>query len=162
MTLLCDFANGKSRAGSDGSFHVSLQKGAAAWRIESDCGTKFIEGGGIVPGPPEVQCAFRSEIGGLAGIYTITKELEDQVETHTHMITGCDSISALYPGMTPVVKAQWAHSDLVSDLISTHQKLDTCLVWTHVFGHQHKKFPGRKLTKMRCRMTAWIHWPTRF
>ena len=81
------------------------QKGASAWRVESACGTEFIEGGGIVPGPPEVQCAFRSEIGGLSGICTATKELETLADSHTHMITGCDSISALYRGMAPFVKA---------------------------------------------------------
>ena len=67
--LLEDFSNGKAQAGSDGSFIPSWKKGSFAWRIESADSTEFVEGGGIVPGPPDSQCSFHSKVGGLTNLF---------------------------------------------------------------------------------------------
>ena len=77
--LLTYFSMGKARAGRDGSFIPSWKKGSFAWRIES---TEFIKGSGIVPGPPESQCSFYSEVGGLSGISHEVASLKKLASPH--------------------------------------------------------------------------------
>ena len=51
--LQSDFTPGEARSRSDGSDREELGLSSAAWIIESKCGTKYIQGGGMVPGKPK-------------------------------------------------------------------------------------------------------------
>jgi len=66
--LLENFNSGTALAVSDGSYYPYEKIGAAAWIITTPDETQWIKGGGIIPGPKEVQSAYRSEVGGLVSI----------------------------------------------------------------------------------------------
>ena len=99
-TLIQDFRNDKAIAVSDGSFHPEHKVGTAAWTIESWDGTEYIRGGGRIPGHPEAQGSYRSELGGLLGIAIGVVGLEKLAETGAEIIVGCDGESALHQSMT--------------------------------------------------------------
>ena len=66
--LLLALRNGTSCAVSDGSFYPNEKVVAAAWIIITPDGTEWIEGGGVLPGPADVQNSYCSELGGQVGI----------------------------------------------------------------------------------------------
>jgi len=67
--LLRAHQDGVGCAFSDGSYYPNEKVGAAAWIIiTSDGTTEWIEGGGVLPGPADVQNSYRSELGGQVGI----------------------------------------------------------------------------------------------
>ena len=74
--LVEDIKRKKILAVSDGSYKEDIGKGTAAWRIESSCGTQFIQGTSIVPGPPEIQNAYRSELVGQLALLDKIAEIE--------------------------------------------------------------------------------------
>ena len=47
--LQSNFKSGESRSGSDGSYILELGLSSAAWILEPNCGTQYIQVGGIVP-----------------------------------------------------------------------------------------------------------------
>ena len=54
--LYRDLLSGTALAISDGSFY-----GSCGWIIATSDGTQWIQGGGIIPGEPNVQSSYRSE-----------------------------------------------------------------------------------------------------
>ena len=42
--------SGEARSGSDGSYGTEVGMSSVSWIIESNCGTQYIQGGGMVPG----------------------------------------------------------------------------------------------------------------
>ena len=52
--LICDIKDGTARGVSDGSYQQNTRTGTAAWRLESGCGTEYIQGTSIVPGQPKI------------------------------------------------------------------------------------------------------------
>ena len=148
--LLTDFRQGRARACSDGSYYPATGKGAAAWRIESNCGNEYIEGGGQVPGHSEDMCSYRTELGGIIGSSLVIQGLEIATETTPQMIMGCDNISALDKCGTPVlaIKPAQKHFDLQSQLahIEAHTATNKTLV--HVYAHQDTYSKVQHLTPM--------------
>ena len=64
--LASALVRGKAIAVSDGSF--KNDQGTAEFVIEGDSRNERVVGVNIIPGEPEYQPAYRSEIGGIAGI----------------------------------------------------------------------------------------------
>ena len=145
---LQDFSTGKVWCGSNGSFVPWWKKGSFACRIESKNGNEFVEGGGIVPGPPEAQCLFLSEIGGFKGLVYEVKYLETLTPPAPILLTGNDSLSTLHCCMSPwySVKARCAHCDLLSHLQTSIHLNNSNHAWMHVKAHQTR-------TKIRCQLS---------
>ena len=57
---------GDARAISDGSYKDG--HGTSAFVLHGDCPTKTINGRNVIPGKAAIQCAYRSELGGVTGI----------------------------------------------------------------------------------------------
>jgi hypothetical protein len=66
--LLLALRDGAGCAVSDGSYYPNEKVGATAWIIITPDGTEWIEGGGVLPGPADVQNSYRSELGGQVSI----------------------------------------------------------------------------------------------
>ena len=64
---------GDARAVSDGSY--KQKHGTSAFVLHGDSHFKAIRGRNVIPGRPEEQCAYRSELGGVVGIVTVLEEL---------------------------------------------------------------------------------------
>ena len=61
-------SNSKVMIVSDGSFHPDYQLGTASWIITSvESWRHPMFGSNITPGPNNMQCSHRSEVGGLIG-----------------------------------------------------------------------------------------------
>ena len=81
---------------SDGSYSERDGIGAAAWIIESECGTQHYTGTCIVPGPASLQSAYRSElVGQLAIIERIHRLVKEYDIKEGAGIIACDGIVAL-------------------------------------------------------------------
>ena len=61
--LYSDFTYGKEGAVSDGSYYSENKLSSAAWKIEYNYGTQYIQGGGMVPGKSEDQNSYQGELG---------------------------------------------------------------------------------------------------
>jgi hypothetical protein len=148
--LLQDFQQGTTRVCSDGSFYPHSGQGAAAWRIESSCGTQFIEGGGQVPGERLDMCSYRTELGGLIGSSLAIKGLETTVDTTTHITVGCDSLSALEKCGTPLdlIKPAHKHFDLQGQLSHIESRTKSTKTFVHVYAHQDSDGSDTALTPM--------------
>ena len=59
---------GDAKAVSDGSYKEG--HGTSSFTLQGDTFKKAINGQNTIPGSKEEQCAFRSELGGVAGILT--------------------------------------------------------------------------------------------
>ena len=138
------FFQRKAWCGSDGLYVPSWMKGSFAWRIESEDSREFIEGGGIVPGPVEAQCSFRSEVCGVIGIVHVITHLETLTNPAPILLTGCNSLTTLYQCVAPQysVKARWNHCDLLSHLQALIYANETNHAWMHVPAHQIRKKPA--------------------
>ena len=64
---------GDARAVSDGSYKEG--HGTSAFVLHGQDHHKAIRGRNTIPGRPEEQCAYRSELGGVAGILTMAELL---------------------------------------------------------------------------------------
>ena len=60
--LLLAIRDGAGCADRDGSYYPNEKVGAAAWIIITPDGTEWIEGGGVLPCPADVQNSYRSEL----------------------------------------------------------------------------------------------------
>ena len=137
--LVRDIKNGKARAVSDGSYKQEWELGTAAWRIESEDESEYIQGTAISPGPPELQSAYRSELLGLLAIMDRIKLLKIGKGRIT---IGCDGISALEKGTETIIAScspQHKHSDLISAMAKIRDNLEVTFRSVHVRGHQDDK-----------------------
>ena len=69
--LESDLYSGRALAVSHGSFFPDSRIGSCAWILSSADGTEWISGGGVVPGQPNIQSAYRSELAGQLGIAAV-------------------------------------------------------------------------------------------
>ena len=147
--------NGTAIAVSDGSFFPHSQVGACAWIISSPDGTEWVRGGGIIPGIPADQSAYRSELGGQLGIAAIVSNLIMPTDTNPELIVACDGLSALNKTNEKEsdFKVTGKHIDIISitcDLLTKCQfKIKPC----HVYGHQDNLHcPLTIMEKLNCQM----------
>jgi hypothetical protein len=104
---------------SDGSFLRETTQSAAAWIIESECGTQWIMGSLFVPGIREDYSSYRSEVTGLVAISLTLRILAGGCSQPRHIIIGCDGQSALLALCTKRedMNAKCKHADLLSILV---------------------------------------------
>ena len=72
--------------------------GSCGWTIATSDGAQWVQGGGIIPGEPNVQSSYRSELGGQLGIASVLHSLqlpEDARKQSIHITILCDGLSAL-------------------------------------------------------------------
>jgi exonuclease III len=158
-TLVTDICTGKARAVSDGSYYPETGVGTAAWTIESKNEQEYITGISIVPGPPSIQSAYRSE---LTGILAILEKLRTLCTNHSitsgQITIYCDGISALTQSLSSNYISQspnFLHSDILSTSTKILHNLPIKVRSIYVKAHQddEKQFhqldrPAQLNTKM--------------
>ena len=129
--------DGTAVAVSDGSFKDKF--GTAAWVIEGRRSDGWVEGQCIIPGGPEDQSAYRSELGGL---YAIAAMVQVICELHNiqegSIEVACDGMNALAQvgEADPIIRPNGAQYDIIA---ATQAKIKrTNIQWKmrHVMGHQ--------------------------
>eukprot|EP00979_Chaetoceros_neogracilis_P010571 scaffold2501_cov164-Chaetoceros_neogracile.AAC.1 len=124
--LLQAIRDGTALAVSDGSFYPLTRIGAAAWIITTPDQKEWIEGGGVLPGPPLTQDPYRSELGGLLGMAvclssmaTLIGPSANAITTSCAVTTACDGLSALNKVniRKETVKPTWKNFDLITPLV---------------------------------------------
>ena len=151
---------GTAIAVSDGSFFPDSQTGACGWIIATpDNADEWVQGGGLIPGDPEIQSAYRSELGGQLGISAFVESLllDLPVGTKLPLRSACDGISALrQTGMAQErLRSSHRHIDLLSLSSCLWEASFFCIQRQHVRGHQDDT--GRTLTlleSLNCQMDA--------
>jgi hypothetical protein len=142
-TLVQDIRNGTARAVSDGSYFSDTGTGTAAWTIESNNQLDYVTGTSIVPGPPLVQSAYRSELTGLLAILEKLRILCHHHNISSGQITiSCDGITALSQSLTSNPLSQspnTLHSDILSTSSRIAYQLPISIIPSHVKGHQDDK-----------------------
>jgi hypothetical protein len=120
---------------SDGSYKDNF--GTAALTIEPDNPTSnnCVLATNVVPGRPEHQSSYRSELSGLWGIVTMIQCLCDKYGITSGAVTvGCDGKEALRSGFEEgeKYKANVAAADF--DMVSSlRRKIKACPVVLHPF-----------------------------
>ena len=140
---------------SDGSYFPDYQVGACAWILATPDGNEWIEGGGLVPGPPEDQSAYRSELAGQLGAVSFLDAIDITVQDKTTMTTSCDGISALRQvGKVPDrIRCSTKHVDLVSALADFWHLLKFDPHTEHVYGHRDETSDNLTVPeRLNCRM----------
>ena len=150
--LLEDITSSYAIAVSDGSYMEHRGMGTAAWTIESRCGTSYIRGTSISPGPPCIQNSYRSELVGLLAIVSQLKLLVQEHNIDTgKCILGCDGLEALrqsshgHPEWISICNKQ---SDILSATVKTINTLPIHLSPIHIKGHQDKLTPYQDLDRL--------------
>lgn len=136
--LYSDFRNGKARTCCDGSYMPTTCSGSAAWRVESEDGTQYLEGGGVVPGNADDMCSYRTELGGLIGTSLAISAMEQVTTSSPHITIGCDNIRALAKCATQweTVRPSHKHFDLIGQLSNIQRSLKNSRSLVHVKAHQ--------------------------
>lgn len=93
--MVRDYSRGTILAVSDGSYFPDSQQAAAAWIIESECGTQWLMGLMYVPGSKEEYSSYRSELTGLMAISTVLRILAGGTRQPPYVLIGCDGKAAL-------------------------------------------------------------------
>ena len=125
---------------SDGSYHKSEQIGAAAWTLSSKCGSFKLSGGGITPGNPSSQSAYRSEAAGILGII-IALQVIIGTEEKGEVTIYCDGQGAL---MTAIERTRYNFGtkdkcfDIISRIIELQESLRHKIIPQHVHGHKDR------------------------
>jgi hypothetical protein len=136
--LFRDFARGTAVAVSDGSYLPDRQSAAAAWIIESACGTQWIMGSLVVPGSRDCYSSYRSELTGLLAISIIMKLLSGGCPQPRHVLVGCDGKAALQALSLnkDEVTSNTTHLDLISTIIDLWNSCTMKPYPIHIRGHQ--------------------------
>jgi hypothetical protein len=123
---------------SDGSYFPEEKKAAAAWIIESACGTQWIMGSLLIPGSEASYSSYRSELTGLVAISLTMKILAGGCAQPKHVIIGCDGKSALNSlSLTKDdLTANTSNYDLLSILVDIWDLCTMKPYPVHVKGHQ--------------------------
>ena len=93
--LYYDFTSGEARAVSYNSYRLEVGIISAACKIESNCGTQYNQGGGMVPGKPEDQKSYQGELGRELGVMCAIKIMDSNLGSTALVVNSCDKISAL-------------------------------------------------------------------
>ena len=118
-------------------------------------GQEWIEGDGLVPGPPEDQSAYRNELAGQLGAVSFLDAIDIAVQANTTMTTSCDGISALRQvGKAPDrICCSTKHVDLVSALADFWHLLQFTPHTEHVYGHRDETSANLTVAeRLNCRM----------
>ena len=103
--LLLALRDGAGCEVSDRSYYPNEKVGAAAWMIITPDGTEWIEGGGVLLCPADVQNSYRSELGGQVGIASCLQSIKHEFDgQETTLLTACDNLGALNKVGSPRAK----------------------------------------------------------
>ena len=155
LNLLHHLLSGTALAVSDGSFFPDTYTGAAAWIVASPDGKEWIQGGGLIPGDPEDQDPYRSELGGQLGLAAFCSSIILPAQDPILLTVACDGESALKQvsiGRTNL-KCNKKHIDLISIINDLWESAPFKIKKQHVYGHQDQV--GRQLTtleSLNCRV----------
>ena len=148
---------------SDGSYFLDYQVGACAWILATPDGEEWIEGGGLVPGSPEDQSAYRSELAGQVGAVSFVDSIDLAVQEGTQLTTYCDRISALKQvGKHPdTISCKTKHVNLVSILTKFWYGFKFRPLAEHVYGHRDESSHNPTIPEqLNCRMDQLAKWIT--
>jgi hypothetical protein len=146
--LLTDFSRGTVISVSDGSYYPDLHRSAAAWIVESECGTQSIMCSMTTPGSSEDFTSYRSELLGLLGISVTLRILASGRNEPGHCIVGCDGEAALRSLTLPHthITANSSNADLLSRIHDVWHSLRTKPLPIHIRGHTDTT--GQPLTRL--------------
>ena len=146
--LLGHILTGSAITVSDGSFFPQSNVGTCSWILATPDLKEYIKGGGIVPGPPQAQSSYRSELGGLLGIANIVSNIVLPSTVSSSITVSCDGLAALNKVNTPTgyLKSKFTDIDLISSLHQLWTQSKICPCTQHVYGHQDTL--GRPLTNI--------------
>ena len=122
---------------SDGLFKA--EHGTASWVLEGQQPMGRIVGDTLVPGAPDAQSAFRSELTGLFSIAIMVQSLcEFYSITSGTVEIGCDGLEALHRTCSPHFHPAPtdAHYDLITATRSVMASCPIQWLYRHVKGHQ--------------------------
>jgi hypothetical protein len=147
--LFWDLHHNTAQMVTDGSYKDS--DGTAAWIIESQDGTEFIMGLSLVPGPCNIQNAYRSELTGILAILLQLRNIMQQWNfTSIGGTIGCDNMAALFCGTdgSSNLSCKTKHADLLASCkhILHHNVIK--LQPLHIYGHQDDMINYDNLTPM--------------
>jgi hypothetical protein len=122
------------QAVSDGSFKDRY--GTAAWTVVINGCT--VTGKCVVPGNPEDQSAYRSELTGLYGIVYTIWHIQMEHKATGRVTVGCDGLSALRQAKlrTDFINPNIPQYDLILAIRTIIEKTTWQWEWIHVKGHQ--------------------------
>lgn len=137
---------GTAVAITDGSYKD--QHGTASFEIRPTLHRRGLQGSNVTPGEDELQCAFRSEVGGIAGIlYALEVICQEHQITQGHITIACDCQSAgqqvLWDGQE--VDPNHRHYDLLRYTSSLKTRLPIATTYQYVEAHQRERYPKRIL-----------------
>lgn len=156
--------SGDALAVSDGSAHKNLKLGSMAWTFGDSTEEWFIEGGGLIPGAPEGNDSFRSEAGGLLGIFLMLAALS-KMNSKGHVTVVCDGKSALSRALCSrrfSFSSSHPCFDIISRIIALREDIDIEVSGSHIHGHQDDvtdilSLPAALNVKMDARAKQYIH-----
>ena len=123
---------------SDGSYFPTHKLGGCGWIISSPDRTEWIKGGCIIPGPRLVHSAYRTELGGLAGIafFFYSLRLPPPLTLTQQVISDCKSALQQLLTSPEYVKSSLKHQDLISLICYLWDRCQFTPVPVHVYAHQ--------------------------
>lgn len=135
---------------SDGSFKQG--HGSAAWIVVISPSCQIF-GSTVVPGEPEDQSAYRSELTGIYGIVMTIRHLEQHFHVTGAITVGCDGLSALNKARlkTDFIDPNEPHFDLIMAIRHICNESSWTWDWIHVKGHQDA-------SKQEHDLDAWSKW----
>jgi hypothetical protein len=138
--LIRDYSRGTVVTVSDGSYFPDRHQAAAAWIIESECGSQWIMGSNFVHGSKESYSSYRSELMGLLAISVILRILACGCAQPNHVIIGCDGQAALdsLKARRVDINANSPHVDILSTLVDLWSSSTMKPYPVHVKGHQNE------------------------
>ena len=121
---------------SDGSFDRENKLGTAAWTIASMDGEIRISGGGVVPGNPSDNSAFRSEVSGILGVMTALQTMFPKCQGE--VIVSCDGEGAVEAAFKNRESCSSTNKcfDIISRIIDLTEESMLTIIPRHVKGHQ--------------------------
>ena len=138
LSLATGIIQGKSTAVSDGSYKDHV--GTSGFILRGADRQLGASGANIVPGNPEEQSSYRSELAGISGSLAIIDAVCKKYDINSGSITiALDGEQALLKS-----KSQWPLSptdsdfDLLTDIRAKIAKLPISVNWQWIEGHQDK------------------------
>ena len=132
---------------SDGSFNPTLQRASSSFIIalaENSNIDILLSGSNFVPGLPEDQSAYRSELAGILGVlYSV-----EILVTHFHTTSGSITIALDGESALDEARGDWPlqihqpHFDLLQVIRVLVKRLPITVKWKWVRGHQREKGHG--------------------
>ena len=136
--LLCHILQGSALAVSDGSFYPDDNIGSCAWVVSTPDGSQYIKGGGLIPGPPQTQSSYRSELGGQLGLAAFISHIRLPPSFSTNITVACDGLGAIQQVDPNILTSSTKKRDFDLIALIKHNWKSSAITPStkHVKGHQ--------------------------